>query len=129
MRKHSVHILCLLEFSVFVYTFLDKNTFERRKMQLLQQFALANLELATQQLFCIIDRATQNLAYGNKHRCTIVNHAATGGYAYLAIGKGIQGIYCLVGRDAGSKMHKNLYLIRGIVVDTTYLHLAILHSL
>ena len=56
----------------------------------------------------------------------ILDHTAVRRDADLAIGKGIQGINGLVGRDTRSQMHQNLHLPSGIIIHLLDLDLSLL---
>ena len=64
----------------------------KQQVQLLLQLLFAYEQFLSQQFHCVVHRTAQYVAYGEEHRCVVVDDAAAGGDGNFAIGKGVEGI-------------------------------------
>ena len=86
-------------------------------MQLLQEFIAADLQLLPQQVERIVHRAAEHVAHAEELGLLVVDDAAVGRDADLAVGEGIEGVERLVAADARSEVNKDLHLGGGVVID------------
>ena len=101
MFANGVDIRCLFELLVLIDTLLDEYLLQRAEMQLLLQFALANLQFLADEVFRAVYRVSQHVADGQELRLMVADDAAVGRYVNLAVGKGVERVERLVRRDAG----------------------------
>ena len=97
MSHHSLHVLSLLEFGVFVDAFLDEDAFQRGEVKLLVHLAEFNLQLAAQQLAGAVGAVAQDCAHVQELRFVVLDHAAVGRDRHLAVGERIERVHGLVG--------------------------------
>ena len=124
-----VHGLGILELLVLIDALLYEYLFQRGEVQLLQQLALADKPFLAQESEGVVHGTAQHIADGKELRFPLVDDTTVGAYAHLAIGTGIQGIYRLVGRCAGGKVHQYLHVGGCHVLHLAHLYLALLGSL
>ena len=72
---------------------------------------------------------TQHIAHGEELWFVVLDYAAVRRDAYLAVGKGIEGIDGLIARYAWGQMHLYLYLGSREVFNLTSLDLTLLDGL
>ena len=65
-------------------------------MELLQYLTPLNLQLPAKQVLCVVNRLAQHVTYRQEMRFVLIDDAAVGRYADLAVGKCIESIYRLV---------------------------------
>ena len=127
--ESCIEVLGLLVFLPLVDAFLDEDLFERTGHQVLQQFALADLEFLAKEFLGVFGRTTQHLAHGEEVRLLVVDDAAVWRDGDLAVGEGIKRIDGLVARNARHQMDDNLGMVAGEVVETLDLDLALFDGL
>ena len=124
----GIHVLSLFELLVLVDTLFDEDFLQRSEMQGLQRFVALDVQFLTKQRKCIVYRLTEYRTDRKEMRLLVVDDAAVGRNIHLTVGKGIQGIECLVRRNARSQVYQNLYLVGSIVVHLPYLDLTLFDS-
>ena len=90
------HRTALLELAVLIDALLYKYLLQRSKEQRLLQLSQLYLQLLPEQVAGRLYAAPQHLTHREEVGLLVVDDATVGRDAYLAVGKGIQGIYRLV---------------------------------
>ena len=119
----------ILKLLVLVYALLDEYCLERHEVQMLQQFALPDLEFLAQQVLGVLHVISQHFAYGGELRFVVLDDTAVWRDIYLAVGECVERIKCLVRRHSRLQLYLNLCVRRRIVVHVTSLNLSFLYSL
>ena len=65
-------------------------------MQLFEQLAFSDLEFLADEVFRAVRRVAEHVADGEELRLVVLDHAAVGRDADLAVGEGIEGVDGLV---------------------------------
>ena len=125
----SIHVLGLFKLAVLVDALFDEYLLQRGEVQAFQKFVLAYLQFASQQVQCVVHRLAQYVAHVEEVRLSLVDDAAVGRDAYLAVGKGIQGIDGLVARCTWGQVYQYLYVARCQVFHLAYLDFPLLAGL
>ena len=123
-----VHRLGLLKLTVLVDALLDEDLLQGSEMQLLRKLSLANETLLLEQIERVVHAALEHVAHGEEHRLAVVDDAAVGRDAFLAVGAGIEGVYGLVARSARLQMHQNLHRSGRHILHLAHLDLALLRG-
>ena len=100
--------------------------FERDEEELLPQFRPLYLLLAAQQVHGVLGADAQQLAHAEEAGLLVVDDAAVGRHAQLAIGEGVERVDGLVGRHARRQVHLYFHLFGREVVRLAYLDFALL---
>ena len=95
-------------------------------MQLFEEFVLAYLEFLADEVFRAVHAVAQHITDGEELRLVVLDHATVRRDVDFAVGKGIEGVDGLVGRDAWCQMHLNLYVCCRQVFHLTGFDLAFL---
>lgn len=98
-------------------------------MQLFEEFALAYLQFLTEEAERVVHRLAQHVAHAEEVGFVVVDDAAVGRDADLAVGEGVERVDGLVRRYARGQMYENLHLGGRVVIDLANLYLALLGSL
>ena len=99
----------ILEGLALVDAFLDEDTLQGGEMQRFHQLAATDEQLLAQQFPGVIHRAAQHLADGEEAGLAVVDDAAVGRDADLAVGAGIECVDGLVGADTGLQVDEDLH--------------------
>ena len=71
----------------------------------------------------------QHVADGEELRFVVLYHTAVGRDIHLAVGEGIEGVECLVGRHSRGEVHLYLDLGGSVVIHLARLYLTLLDGL
>ena len=96
MLADLVHVGGLFEFLVLIDAFLDEDLLQRLEVQLFQELTFADFELLTNEVLRTVYAVAKHIADSQELRLVVLNHAAVGRYADLAVCKGIEGVDGLV---------------------------------
>ena len=125
--RHGLFLrTALLELLVLVNAVFDEYLFERDEEELLPQFRPLYLLLAAQQVHGVFGADAQQLAHAEEAGLLVVDDAAVGRHAQLAIGEGVERVDGLVGRHARRQVHLYFHLFGREVVRLAYLDFALL---
>ena len=111
---------------ILIDALIDEDALQRGVVQLLQQLLAVNHQLLPQQAARLLNAVAQHVAHRKELRRAVVDYAAVGRDAHLAVGEGVEGVERLVGRNAGLQVDHNARRLRGRVVDMLDLYLALL---
>ena len=125
----GVHVLGLFEFLVLIDAFFDEYLFERGEVQAFAHLVAVYLQFAAQQVACVVYGLAQHVADGEEVGLAVVDDAAVGRDAHLAVGEGIESVDGLVRRRAGRQVHQYLDVARCQVFHFAYLDFALLAGL
>ena len=118
----------VLEGLALVDAFLDEDAFQGGEMQRFHQLAATDEQLLAQQFLGVIHRAAQHLADGEEAGLAVVDDAAVGRDADLAVGAGVERVDGLVGAGARLQMDENLHAGGRHVLHLAHLDLTLLGS-
>ena len=121
VQQRRINVGRILIGFVFIDALVDEDAFQRSEHHALEQFAAANLQLATQEVGGVRHIRAQHLAHRHKTRRVGVDDTAVGRNAHFAIRKRIERIERLVARHAGGEMNENFDLLGREVLDLTNL--------
>ena len=124
VSHNLIEILCRLKPFVLVDALLYEYLLKRGEEQLFLKFAATYLEFLAQKCHRAVDRMAKHIANGKETGLVVLYDAAVGRQAYLAIGEGVERVYCLVARHTRCQMHLNLHLCGGQVFHLARLYLA-----
>ena len=92
----GIHVLCLLKLLVLIDALFNEDAFQAGKMEALHQLAPADETFLAQEGQCVVHVASEHLAHRKEAGLVVVNDAAVGADAHLAVGAGIEGVDGLV---------------------------------
>ena len=129
MSHRLVYIAALLVLLILIYPLLYEYPFQRSEHQTFQQFAALYLQLTAKQILSVVDTTAQHIAYSQKMRLTVGNHATIRRYADFAIRESIQSINGTVARRSGNQMHDYIGMLCRIVIHPADFYLSFFLSL
>ena len=124
-----VHVAGLFEFLVLIDAFFDEYLFERGEVQAFAHLVAVDFQFAAQQVAGVVDGLAQDVAHGEEVGLALVDDAAVGRDAHLAVGEGVEGVDGLVRRRARRQVHQYLDAARCQVLHLAYLDFAFLAGL
>ena len=129
MFTRSVNRFCVFKSLVLINALLDKNTFERSKMQAFKELATADFKFALEEVLRIVHRRFEHIAHADKSGRLVVNHTAVRRNANLTIREGIEGVDSFVGTCARHKVYEDFHISRRHIFHLAHLNLTLLGSL
>ena len=106
----------LVLFQHLVNAVFEENLFKRTVVPALLELIEANLQLTAKQLPGVVGAVFEDIVDAQELRLAVDDDAGIRGDGNFALGEGIQGVYCLVGRHVIRKMDDNLHLVGGHIV-------------
>ena len=89
MLAYRINVRGLFKLAVLIDAFLDENFLERRKVKLLEQFALTYLQFLPQEVLGVVNRMSEHVADSEELRLVGLDDAAVGRDVHLAVREGI----------------------------------------
>ena len=87
---------CLFKLLILVDALFDEDFLQRLEVQLFKEFVFADLEFLSYQVLRAVYAMAEHVADGEELGLVVLDHTTVGGYADLAVGKGVEGVDGLV---------------------------------
>ena len=102
---------------VLIDALIDEDALKRGKHHAFEEFATTDFQLTAKQFLGVFDIRLEHLAHRDKTWLVVVDDAAVGRNAHLAIGEGIECIDGLVARHAGRQVDEDFHLFGSEILN------------